>query len=83
MGEQSISAACRNEALKVVLDFAATASLVQVARLVYQLEVLLLHPIPSSGKVCPSKQHAMFVSMPCLQAYLAAAAGLVVVMCLV
>ena len=65
---------CRDEALKVVLEFAATAGLAQVARLVYQLEVLLLHPTPSNGKVSVSfgvhglrSQHAMHMSMPHLQ----------------
>ena len=42
---------CRQEALKVVLDFTANAGLLQVARLLYQLEVLLLQPAAPSHKV--------------------------------
>lgn len=43
---------CRDEALKVVLDFTASPRLGHVARLLYQLEVLLLQSGTSSKKVC-------------------------------
>lgn len=43
---------CRDEALKVVLDFTASPNLVHVARLLYQLEVLLLQSGTPSKKVC-------------------------------
>ena len=43
---------CRDEALKVVLDFTASPRLVHVACLLYQLEVLLLQSGTPSKKVC-------------------------------
>lgn len=43
--------ACRGEALKVVMDFTANAGLLQVAQLLYQLEVMLLQSSLSNTKV--------------------------------
>lgn len=43
--------ACRDEALQVVLDFSSNAGLVHLARLLYQLEVLLLQSGNTSMKV--------------------------------
>lgn len=46
--------ACRGEALKVVMDFTANAGLLQVAQLLYQLEVMLLQSRLSTTKVSQS-----------------------------
>jgi len=52
---------CRDEALKVVLDFTSNPALVHVACLLYQLEVLLLHSTTSSKKV----RHSSTLSPVC------------------
>lgn len=48
---------CRGEALKVVMDFTANAGLLQVAQLLYQLEVMLLQSSLSPTKVSCTCSH--------------------------
>ena len=43
--------ACRGEALKVVMELTANSGLLQVAQLLYQLEVMLLQSSLSTTKV--------------------------------